>query len=142
MASSPLDHAAEFRRCLEMIDVKGVRRLWRHVSPHLPQPKDDDDALYTIHLARVAMKDAIAPALRQYSEAWLNERKVGRVAHAVGIAVGMKADWEDPRLAEQFLNVRGEMEHAVTTAIADGVELETESVEVKARMMLARERAR
>lgn len=137
--TSPLDHAAEFRRCLEELDAHGIRRLWYHVFPNLPQPASDEEALYTIHLARVEMKN-ISPAMKAYSEEWLKERAAGRVVHAVGIAVGMQHDWRNTKRAERFLNVRGEMEHAVTIAISDGVDLGTESVEVKKRMMAAREK--
>jgi hypothetical protein len=35
------------RQCMEDLDVAGVRRLWSEVSPHLPQPTDDADALAT-----------------------------------------------------------------------------------------------
>lgn len=136
-----MDHAAEFRRCLEMLDVRGIRKLWQHVSPHLPQPATDDEALYTIHLARVEMKDAISPKLREYSKRWLDERKIGRVSHAVGIAVGMQRDWSDPRKVDKFLNVRGSMEHAVNVAIKDGVDLEKEASEIKDRMLVARKKA-
>ena len=39
-----MNHAAEFRRCLEDLDVKGIQKLWKHVQPNLPQPKNDRDA--------------------------------------------------------------------------------------------------
>ncbi len=120
--------------------MSGIRRLWQHVSPHLPQPATDDEALHTMHLARVGMKN-LPQKLRTYSETWLKERETGRVIHAVGIAVGMQADWRNSRRAERFLNVRGEMEHAVVIAVNDGVDLATESVEVKKRIMTAREKA-
>lgn len=66
------NHAAEFRRCLTDLDTVGIRRLWKHVRPGLPQPKDDGEALITLHMARTA---ALLPIkLRCYSHAWLIER--------------------------------------------------------------------
>ncbi len=136
---APLDHAAEFRRCLETLDVKGVRRLWQFVSPHLPQPKNDSEALHTIHLARASMA-TLPLKLKSYSEQWLKERETGVIAHSVGIAVGMHGK-KEPRLVDRLLNTRGAMEHAVITAVQDGVDLATESVEIKKRIMTARQEA-
>lgn len=71
-----LQHAAEFRRCLEQLDVPGIRKLWAHVSPHLAQPKTDLEALTTLHIART-QAESLPLRLRQYSYKWLRERDVG-----------------------------------------------------------------
>lgn len=69
-------HAAEFLRCLETMDVEGIRRLWAHVSPHLPVPKTQGEWLYTMHMARSA-SDRVRLSRRQYSHRWLQERGFG-----------------------------------------------------------------
>jgi len=63
-------HSAEFRRCLDTLDVEGIKRLWEHVSPHLPQPKSDHEALATLHMARTSA-ESIAHGKRFYSHRWL-----------------------------------------------------------------------
>lgn len=133
-------HSAEFLRCLVECDVVGARRLWHHVAPNMPQPKNDEEALITIHLARVQI-DSLPEQARQYSAAWLSEREIGRVAHAVGIAVGWPSGSKEPRRREKALNTRMVMENAVSDAIKAGVDLATESTEIKRRMMAARARA-
>jgi len=90
------------RRCLEQRDVAGVRCLWLHVSPHLPQPKSDEEALATMHYART-MARSLSFKDRAYSHAWLvnnglpsglpdrlrpkAERIYPRVEDAVGLSV-------------------------------------------------------
>lgn len=132
---SPLDHAAEFRRCLETLDVAGVRRLWQYVSPHLPQPTTRDETLYTMHLARAGMK-TLPEALIAYSERWLAERKTGQIVTAVGISV-----IAPKRRQVQAGYMREAMSDAVMTALREGVDLDTEAHEVKRRMMIAKEKA-
>ena len=127
-------HAAEFRRCLVDLDIAGIRRLWAHVSPHLPQPANDEEALYTLHLART--KTPTLPlSLRTYSKKWLQERQVGRIAYGVGIAIAAPL-----HRRKQALSVRAAMSDAVTRAVNAGVSLETESDEIKKRMLIARDK--
>lgn len=135
-----MPHNAEFLRCLVEIDVRGIRRLWHHVSPGLPQPANDADALLAIHLARIQLGEALPAKAMAYSKQWLAERETGRTAYAVGIAVGIHGP-KEPRVADRLLNIRGEMEHAVTSAVQEGVDLAVEATEVKRRMMVAREKA-
>lgn len=66
-------HSAEMLRCLRDCDVEGIRALWAHVSPHLPQPESDADALASIHMARTQTQP-MPFRLRAYSHAWLTER--------------------------------------------------------------------
>ena len=130
-----MTHSAEFRRCLIDLDVPGVRRLWQHVAPHLPQPKTADETLNTMHLARSKMQ-TLPVEMRAYSEKWLAERRTGRIALAVGIAV--KAP---PHRMSEALAKRHAMSEAVLGAVRDGVRLDTEAHEVTRRMKLARARA-
>lgn len=97
-----MNHAAEFRRCLDECDVPAVRALWAHVAPELPQPRDDAEALASIHGARTYTR-ALPFWKRAYSHSWLVERGLPsglpdhlrpraerlypRVVDAVGIAV-------------------------------------------------------
>lgn len=141
------NHSAEFRRCLEAVDVAGIRKLWRHVSPHLPQPQTDAEALVTIHHART-QTDSIALKLRAWSHRWLldhgypsglpdhlkpsAERIYPRVVEGVGISVNFRS----PILQPIASLVRGAMEDAVSEAYADN---NTEPSFVRARMQEARE---
>jgi hypothetical protein len=128
------DHGALFRQCLLDLDVKGIRALWRHVSPHLPQPATDDEALVALHMARV-QSAAMPEAARAYSEHWMRERQ-GPIAHAVGIAV-----LAPRRRAAQAVSIRQEMEHAVTQAVREGVSIAAEPEEIRRRILRARDRA-
>lgn len=73
-------HAAEFRRCVLELDISGIRKLWAHVSPHLAQPSNDREAIYSLHMARANMETAPA-VLRQYSDRWMRERGLGTYMH-------------------------------------------------------------
>jgi hypothetical protein len=142
-------HATEFRRCLENMDVRGIRRIWRHVSPDLPQPSNDHDALVAIHHARTQAQ-SIAFKLRAYSHRWLidsgypsalpdrmkpsAERIYPKVAEAVGISVNARSELFKPVVAM----VRGAMEDAVMDAFADG---RTDRDFVAARMSEAKQKS-
>jgi len=140
-----MNHAAAFRRCLIDLDVVGVCDLWFHVAPGLPQPRNNEEALATMHLARTQAY-SIPHKLRCYSHAWLRERglpsalpdglraKADRMyprrVEAVGVAVkSMSGDHERARAVERA------MSDAVAECYAEGV---TDPVVVKARMDAAR----
>lgn len=139
-------HSAELRRCLEQIDVVGIRELWQHVSPHLLQPQSDLEALAAIHMARTSSQ-SLAFKLRAYSHRWLldhelpsqlpdelkpkAERIYPVVARAVGISVNSKSELFKPIVSM----VRGAMEDSVKESYADG---RTDPVFIKTRMMEAR----
>lgn len=141
-------HSAEFRRCLEEIDIAGVRRLWAHVSPHLPQPKTDHEALVTIHHART-QANSIRLRLRAWSHRWLldngypsglpdelkpsAERLYPKIVQGVGISVNAKSALMKPITGL----IRKSMEDAVSDAFADG---NIDPVFVSARMKEAREK--
>ena len=128
-------HAAEFRRCLVELDGPAILRLWRHVSPHLAQPKSDDEVLETMHRARVAMT-TLPEKLRIYSEEWLKERAIQRIETVVGIAV----------IAPEKRRVQAEQIHAAMTdaveqAVVAGLDLDKDAAEVSRRMNIARDKA-
>lgn len=97
-------HAADFRRCLLQMDVKGMMMHWAHVAPHLSN-QSPREVLISMHIARCEMKQ-INRCLQDYSRAWLFERGYRKidgkwlsgpppdevVASAVGIAV--KSNYE------------------------------------------------
>lgn len=136
----------DFRRCLVECDIAGIRRLWAHVSPHLPQPGSDHEALATIHRARTEAA-SITLRLRAYSHRWLvdhgypsglpdelkpkAERLYPRVAEGVGIAA-LRSQPHTPI-------VQAVMRDAVMECYADG---KTEPGFVRERMMEARVKER
>jgi hypothetical protein len=140
-------HAGEFRRCLEQLDVAAIRKLWRHVSPHLAQPKDDAEALISLHHART-QTESIPLKLRAWSHRWLldhgmpsglpdhlkarAERLYPHVVEGVGISVNFRS----PILQPITSHVRGAMEDAVSEAYADK---RTEPAFLKARMQEAKQ---
>ena len=143
-----MNHADAFRRCLIDLDVVGICDLWFHVNPHLPQPKNNDEALATIHYART-QANSIPLKLRCYSHAWLCERglpsglpdhwksKASRLypheVRAVGVAVKAMSAASEP-LARA---IEKAMSAAVAECYADGV---TDPDIVKSRMDAARQR--
>lgn len=130
-----LRHGVEFRRCLIELDVAGIQKLWAHVSPHLPQPKTDDEALHTLHLARTKVP-TLPLKLRMYSQAWLAEReRKTRIAAAVGIVV-----MAPKHRRRQALDLRAELSGAVMDAYQAGVDLAKDAAEVSRRMDVARDK--
>lgn len=143
-----MQHSVEMRRCLIDCDVAAIRKLWQHVSPHLPQPETDADALVSIHFART-MAVFVPFKLRAYSHRWLldsgypsglpdnlkpkAERIFPRIVDAVGISVNTKSDLFKPIR----LMVRGAMEDAVMECYADN---RKEPEFVKSRMQEARQK--
>ena len=141
-------HAAEFRRCLETLDLVGVRTLWNRIAPHLPPPTDDHSTLIAVHHART-LANSISLKLRAYSHRWLldhgfpsglpdhlkpkAERMYPRIVEGVGVAVKASSSILRP-VAKA---VQGAMLDAVMDAYADK---KTDPVFVKQRMMEARER--
>lgn len=146
-----MDNSDAMRRCLEELDVPAARSLWRQMAPHLPQPKDDAEALVCLHRARTEAR-SMPLRLRAYSHRWLTdagwpsglpdalrpraERMYPKVASAVGIAVKMR----DPAFAAAAAEIRGAMEYVVLEADADG-RLEDARF-VRGRMQEARIKAR
>lgn len=140
------NYADDFRRCLEQVDTAGIRRLWQHVSPHLPQPATDAEALVSIHAARTA-SEAITFKMRAYSHRWLTdngypslmpdhlkpgaEREYPKIASAVGISVN--SSMAEMKPVAKF--IESEISAAIAESYDDGI---TDPTAVKARMVEAR----
>ena len=116
------------------------------MSPHLPQPKNNDEALATMHYARTQAA-SIPLRLRCYSHAWLCERglpsglpdwwkpKASRLypheVKAVGISVLAMSEASKPRARA----IEKAMSNAVLECCADGV---TDIARIRSRMNEAR----
>jgi hypothetical protein len=140
--------AAAFRRCLIDLDIVGIREMWARISPHLPQPKNDHEALVTLHYARTQAR-SISDRLRCYSHAWLCERSLPsglpdrlkakadrlypREVKAVGVAVKAMSSSNEAYARA----VERAMSDAVIECYADGV---TDVDVIKTRMAAARAR--
>ena len=113
-------HEREILRCLLVLDIPGIRKVWKEMAPHLDQPESDWDALRTMHEARIRML-RISPQQKRYSEHWLRElENKTRVAAAVGIAIKpFKAEY-----AQRAADMRHEMAEAVLLAVREGVNIE------------------
>jgi hypothetical protein len=141
-----MNHAAEFRRCLIELDVIGICDLWFHVCPNLPQPRNNEEALISLHHART-QAESIPEKLRCYSHSWLLERGLPsglpdqlkpkadrlypRKVEAVGVAVMATS-------ADGIMRARAierAMSDAVAECYADG---ERDPEVIKERMAEAR----
>jgi len=125
---------SSFRGCLEMLDVRGVRRLWAQTAPHLPQPRDDDEALHTLHEARVRSQ-SIPASRRAYSAAWLAERDLQAAEPQIVSAVGAASNATDPGLKRA---VEGAMTRAAEAMIAAGYDPDRDAAEIRRAMLDAR----
>ena len=144
-----MDYSAQFRSCLETLDVVGIRRLWAHVSPHLPAPASDAEALVTLHAART-MAESIPFKMRAYSHRWLTdngyssqlpdhlkpaaEREYPKIASAVGVSVN--SSMEEMRPVAKF--IESEISAAIAESYEDGV---VDPELVRSRMKEARDGA-
>ena len=143
-----MDAPAAIRQVLVERDVAGVRRLWAEYAPHMPQPKDDAEALVCLHMARTQAA-TLAIELRAYSHRWLFDRgwpsglpdelkpKAERLYPKIASAVGIGVKSIYPEVASE---IRGAMEYAVLEADADG--RLTDAPFVKSRMMEERAKVR
>lgn len=143
-----MQHSAEFKRCLETIDVDGMRRLFAHTSPHLPQPANDNEALFALHNARTRM-DSLTLKQRAYSNRWLCERGLPsalpdellpsadrlypRIVEGVGLSVNARAEYFKPLVS----HVKGAMNDAIEDCYANG---DTEPGVVRGQMFEARKK--
>src|SRR3954467_7435744 len=145
----PLSDA--MRECLETADVHSARELWRRAAPHLPQPKDDAEALKTIHYART-VSEAISDPLRCYSHCWLTERglpsglpdrlkqRAERVYPQIASAVGLAVQMRNAEEALAGVEIRKAMEYAVLEADADGRLTDSPFVKMRVEEARAKER--
>jgi hypothetical protein len=142
-----MDGPSALTTCLVELDVKGIRQLWHLVAPNMPQPKDDADALATMHYARTLM-DSISVRLRFYSHRWLldhgilsglpdelkpsAERMYPRLARSVGVSLNSNSELVKPALPY----IRSAIENAILEAYADGKQ--DNIPHIKARMAEAK----
>lgn len=143
-------YSSEFRRCMEELDVQGVRALWRKISPHLSQPKTDEDALASLHMARTS-SETMPLRLRAYSHRWLEDRalpsqlpdalkpKADRLYPKVVTGVGLAINLGARELAPAGEMIRKAMSDTIEDCYADRHE---DPAYVKPRMNEAGERER
>lgn len=88
-------YSAAFRRCLEEVDVPGMRKLHAHVMPHLPAGSDQN-ILVSIHYARTQAESMPLKA-RAWSHRWLLDH-----GYPSGLPDHLKpsAEREYPRVVE------------------------------------------
>lgn len=144
-------HARLFREYLDACDVIGVRHLWQHIAPHLPQPKNDFETMVMIHRARTETI-AVPLAKRAYSHHWLVQNglpsglpdhlkpKAERYGYkfAYGVGIGMKVAGNDPTKRALAKAVQTAMGRAVSEAFADG---RTDGEHLRRRMLEAKQSA-
>lgn len=132
------DHAVLFREYLATSDLNGLRSLWAHVAPHLPQPNGDYEVQVMMHMART-QSESIALNLRVYSHQWLlanglpsqlpdRFKPVADRAHngfALGVGIAMVTDdpaqIADPQLRAEVEQKR-KIAKMVQRAMGDAVE--------------------
>ena len=124
-------HAAEFKRCVEELDVEGIRRLAAHVLPHLPAPNTDAEALTALHIART-QAEWLHLRHRAYSHRWLEERglpshlpdhlkpSAEQICPVVRSGVGISINFRDPLLRPAGELIRTAMSDVVENCFADG----------------------
>lgn len=139
------------RECLETADAHNARELWAKAAPHLPQPKDDEEALKTIHYART-ISGAIRDSFRCYSHRWLEERglpsglpdrlkpKADRLYPRVAASVGLAVRMRRPEEALAGVEIRKAMEYSVLEADADGRLADSPFVKLRIEEARAKER--
>lgn len=125
------NYNTEFSRCLVELDVVGIRKLWAHTNPGLPQPKNDEQTLITLHMARTST-NSLALRLRAYSHSWLTERgfpsglpdelkpKAERMYPRVVNAVGVSVNFTAKELKPAAALIEKSMSESVLGLYADG----------------------
>lgn len=122
-----------------------LRMLWWEIAPHLPQPRNDEEAWASLHYART-ISDFVPNKMRLYSHRWLighgypsglpdhMKPKAERVHPSIIEAVGI-ASLSAPGGIKHMFNhaIEKVMSDAVLEAYADGHAKEPKIV--KARMM-------
>jgi hypothetical protein len=145
--------ADDFRRCLEEVDIRGMRRLWAIVRPDLPQPGSDSEIEATIHHARTQAQSMRFRA-RAWSHRWLldhglpsgladelkprAERVYPAIVEGVAIAVSQLDGSKTP--TDQL--VEAAIVAAVEDIYATDLRRRPDPLLVKARIMEVRDRER
>jgi hypothetical protein len=134
----------DYLRCLETLDVAGVRALWARTGAS--QPKTDREALASLHYARTC-STRVHTNKRAYSHSWLRgeglptglpdnlKAKAERLYPVVKGVAGISVISKHPQIVTE---VRGAMEDVVENAYADGNE---DPAYIRPRMMEARKKA-
>ena len=139
-------HSSEMFRCLRDCDVEGIKKLWSHVAPNMPQPENGYQAAAQIHIARTGM-EKMPVKLRLYSHCWLRDEGLIKASklpdhlrpraereYPVGVrAVGIAVKPLSGAFTPYHLGIRSEMEYAVHETYADGHADQPQVV--KARML-------
>lgn len=139
-----------FRRALETMDAGWLMKLWKHVSPNLPQPANMEEATVTLHYART-QAESMPVKERRYSHAWLTERglpsglpydlqpKVERptVVSAIGVAISHQPRKGEAK--ERASLVLDAMTYAAGEMHADG---ERDPARIRKHILAARDKAR
>jgi hypothetical protein len=123
-----------FRDALLTLDLAMLRRLWAHVAPGLPPPRDDEETLITAHHARVRAKTLPAKA-RAYSAAFLAERDMAMAEPIIVAAIGAASSASDRGLKAA---IQDAMTRAAEAAMAAGYDPDTDAKEIRAAMLDAR----
>lgn len=138
------DHSEEMFRCLRDCDVGAVMKLWKHISPDMPQPDNEHQARVMIHYARTRMQK-MPNRYRFYSHCWLrdeglpsalpdNMRPRAERLYPVGVrAVGVSSGKAGGEKTEFNYAVQKAMSDAVLETYADGHQDQPQIV--KARIM-------
>lgn len=142
-----MDHSSEFRRCLLEMDVQGIMRVWRHVSPHLPQPTEAE-AHVQLHIARCEAKGLPLKA-KAYSTAWLAELGYQNIdgqwvsglpaPKPIAEAVAISSRGAGGAVRPINVKIMRHMEDALLNSMAKGV---TEAPMQREAMLKARDKVR
>lgn len=143
----PMGHEVQMRRCLEALDIEGIKKLWAHLAPHMVTGSTDHDILMSLHMARTQAK-SIALKLRAYSHRWLldngypsalpedlkpkAEQMFPKIVTMTGISVNSKYQIVQDEIG-------GAMHEVAGNCYADGNE---DQAYIKRHMLDARLRAR
>src|SRR5262245_14354617 len=126
-----INYSAAVRECLESGDVALMRKLWKHIAPHLPQPRNDEEALITLHMARTG-SNTVETKKRMYSHCWLKERSypsqlpdsmrasAERMYPITVKAVGTSINASSPLFREVLVPVKSAVKDAILEIHADG----------------------
>lgn len=123
-----------FLDCLKRLDVNGIRKVWAKMAPHLPQPKNDEETLTTLHMARVKSL-SMTNQEKAYSAAWLTEREIEEREKIISKSVGHSSNAADIGLKTA---IESAMSRAVITAMDGGLDLEKDAKEINKMMLDAR----
>lgn len=133
---------ADFRRCLDEMDVEGMRQLWRVVGN---DPQSSEHTMIGMHYARTAAA-SIAFRKRAWSHAWLMERglpsglpdelkpRAERLYPQAVTAVGISVNSLSGANSQLAAAAQQAMSEAVAEMYEDGI---SDPVLIKPRMVAA-----